>query len=97
MLFLEDTERHRANAEDWVGRAGLVPADSWDRERLLTAARLSYACADLIERRRPRVWQCAPAQSTGGFSGSSGSSGSTAAVMPASLSADSRASRKDHK
>ncbi len=90
MLFPKAPERHRADAEEWLGRAARVALHTWDKERLLTAARLSYALADLIERRRATFAKALPAQSSGC------STDSAIAVIPASFSGDSLASRNDH-
>ena len=51
MLHVEMTGKYRADAQDWLFRASLMPFDSWDRDRLTTAAKLNYAIAELIERR----------------------------------------------
>lgn len=51
MLFVTIVEKYRSDAEDWLSRAVRSPVGSWDRERLLTAAKLNRVLADRIERR----------------------------------------------
>jgi hypothetical protein len=54
MIEPKKSETYRAQASRWLARAAFFPEDSWDRERLETAARLATAFADAIERRNWR-------------------------------------------
>lgn len=50
MLFVSFAERWRSDAEEWLDRAALASAGSWEREQLVSAAKLNRALADLIDR-----------------------------------------------
>lgn len=54
MLIVTITDKFRADADEWLGRAAQMPVGSWDRERLTTAAKLNYAFAKLLDRRDGR-------------------------------------------
>lgn len=54
MIEPKKSESYRAQASRWLARAAFFPEDSWDRERLETAARLANAFADTIDRRNRR-------------------------------------------
>jgi hypothetical protein len=78
------TDKYLADAQTWLSRAALMPVNSWDRERLMTAAKLNFALASLMERRHwNRSAQSRPC------------SVSTTEGIPASFSLESRASRND--
>ncbi len=90
MVLIDITDKYRSDAQSWLGRAAQMPVGSWDRERLMTAAKLNHALAELIDRRCGRhVEPFDSLQSRWGPL-------STTDATPASFSGESRASRKDH-
>lgn len=56
-------DKYRADAETWLSRAALMPANSWERERLTAAAMLNYALVSLVERRQQHSGSLGKAQS----------------------------------
>ena len=78
------SDEYRADAEIWLSRAALMPVNSWERERLTTAAKLNNALAGLMERRH---WFGAQFRSR---------SVPRTDEIPASFSRESLASRIDH-
>lgn len=67
MLFVTTTtEKYRLAAESSLRRAALMPIDSWERQRLITAAKLNNALASRIDGHAKRaelvsVLSCRPA------------------------------------
>src|SRR5690606_22295320 len=55
MLFVTPAEDIRMHAQSWLARAAGMPPESWDRERLITAAKLNEALARRIEWQRSRA------------------------------------------
>ena len=88
MLFATSTEEIRCLAQTWLDRAAHMPRGSWDRERLITAARLNQAFANLIECCQGVVRDQPAAQLPGCRCRSPGT------VTPASFSDEMRASCK---
>lgn len=48
-MFVTLAEKFRSDAEEWLNRATLAPVGSWERERLIWAAKLNRALAKKID------------------------------------------------
>jgi len=88
MPLVTMTDELRCLAQTWLDRAAHMPRGSWDRERLITAARLNQALASLIECCQELARDPTAAQLPGCRWRSAGT------VTPASCSDEKRASCK---
>lgn len=87
-MLVRTTDLYRADAHQWLSRAAAMPVNSWERERLTTAAKLNYNLARQIDLRNSA---CAGKRSQSPAC----ASGSTTEETPASVSGESQASRSD--